>query len=102
MNNLPSADYNAELNVCVCVCVCSVLQAESGVGLGVCGSDGISYSSECEVKEQACLLQRDLVLLDWGKCQGECGVREVSGGWRVGGGVYVARLGAAGLREAPE
>ncbi|KAF2358619.1 Kazal domain [Trinorchestia longiramus] len=35
----------------------------------VCASDGHSYSSECEVKERACLLQQDIVVVAFGHCQ---------------------------------
>ena len=46
-------------------------QASVGLGREVCGSDRVTYSSECELRHQACVQQRDIVLVSLGMCPGQ-------------------------------
>ncbi|KAK8730150.1 hypothetical protein OTU49_008110, partial [Cherax quadricarinatus] len=51
-------------------CVCTHHCLPSGVGgsLAVCGSDRVTYASECELKYQSCVKQADIVVVAFGSC----------------------------------
>lgn len=40
--------------------------------LQVCGSDGVTYGTECELKKARCESQRELYVTAQGACRGEC------------------------------
>lgn len=50
-----------------------VLFVQGGLGgtLAVCGSDGVTYASDCELRYQACVQQADIVIVAFGSCSGE-------------------------------
>lgn len=37
----------------------------------VCGSDGQTYNSACELRQVACRLQKDIVVQAFGTCKGK-------------------------------
>ena len=36
----------------------------------MCGSDGITYTSQCELEEAACMLPQDIKMVYTGQCEG--------------------------------
>uniref|UniRef100_A0A8C7AXL8 Agrin n=1 Tax=Neovison vison TaxID=452646 RepID=A0A8C7AXL8_NEOVI len=60
-------DEDSEDGPCVCDFSChSVLRSP------VCGSDGVTYGTECELKKARCLAQRELYVTAQGACRGSC------------------------------
>ncbi|XP_063848285.1 agrin-like isoform X1 [Scylla paramamosain] len=51
-----------------CTCANHCLPSGAGGTLTVCGSDGVTYASECEVRYQACVQQADIVVVGFGSC----------------------------------
>lgn len=57
-------DYDSEGQPqCVCPFECPAIRAP------VCGSDGNFYDSDCHMKEQACKLQKKIVIVPRNRCQ---------------------------------
>uniref|UniRef100_A0A8C5THV0 Kazal-like domain-containing protein n=1 Tax=Malurus cyaneus samueli TaxID=2593467 RepID=A0A8C5THV0_9PASS len=63
--SLPARFSDADTGRCVCPTEC-VPSAQP-----VCGSDGNTYGSECELHVRACTQQRDIVVAAQGPCS-EC------------------------------
>ncbi|XP_047580666.1 agrin isoform X5 [Lutra lutra] len=60
-------DEDSEDGPCVCDFSChSVLRSP------VCGSDGVTYGTECELKKARCESQRELYVTAQGACRGSC------------------------------
>ncbi|XP_042215091.1 agrin-like [Homarus americanus] len=51
-----------------CVCIHHCLPSGVGGKLAVCGSDRVTYASECELKHQSCVQQADIVVVAFGSC----------------------------------
>ncbi|XP_055334862.1 agrin-like [Paramacrobiotus metropolitanus] len=49
-------------------CVCNMTCKENDVSPSVCGSDGRTYSSVCQLRIHACQLQKDVTIVSWGSC----------------------------------
>ncbi|ROT68145.1 Agrin [Penaeus vannamei] len=60
-----------EGGMATCRCTHHCLPGNMGIGLVVCGSDRVTYASECELKYQACVQQADIVVIAFGPCDGE-------------------------------
>ncbi|XP_063584665.1 agrin-like [Penaeus indicus] len=59
-----------EGGIATCQCTHHCLPGNMGIGLVVCGSDRVTYASECELKYQACVQQADIVVIAFGPCDG--------------------------------
>ncbi|KAK3849868.1 hypothetical protein Pcinc_043394, partial [Petrolisthes cinctipes] len=85
-----------------CVCVNHCLPSGLGGSLTVCGSDGVTYASDCELRYQACVQQADIVIVAFGSCSEswtDAPVRRstAEGGW--GGGTEEWAWPGRGLTE---
>ncbi|XP_066966425.1 agrin-like [Macrobrachium rosenbergii] len=57
-----------ESGIASCTCINHCLPVRMSGGLAVCGSNRVTYSSECELNHQACVQQADIVVVAFGSC----------------------------------
>ncbi|KAK3607077.1 hypothetical protein CHS0354_039132 [Potamilus streckersoni] len=57
--------FDGEISRCVCPSECSLVDAK------VCGSDGVTYQNECELRVSSCRMQKMILMVSVGQCD-EC------------------------------
>ncbi|KAL3860973.1 hypothetical protein ACJMK2_007067, partial [Sinanodonta woodiana] len=61
--------FDGDMSRCVCPSDCLPVDAK------VCGSDGMTYQNECELRVASCMMQKTILMVSVGQCEDCSGVR---------------------------
>ncbi|KAJ8688469.1 hypothetical protein QAD02_024264 [Eretmocerus hayati] len=76
---------------CICPSNCEESESEQSSSAAVCGSDGVTYENECELKRASCLAESLIVVSYKGDCE-LCSTVRCENGARCEAGVCVCPL----------